>query len=73
MDKSEKLEYKERLLLRSMGAFGYLKFPKQFVERFRHDREKVADPEAFLSEDGDEVRLTFVWNKNDLEQSRRED
>ena len=60
----EKLEWTERLLLRSMGAYGYLKIPRAFTEKFKYNKNAVEDPQAFLSETKDEVRLTYVWRKD---------
>ncbi len=61
---TEKLEKKtEQLLLRSMGAYGYLKVPDAFSEKFNYDRDTVKDPEATLSETDSEARLTFVFDK----------
>lgn len=46
-----------------MGAFGYLKVPFAFTQRFKYNKRTVQDPEAQLTELGDEVHLTFVWKK----------
>ena len=62
---TEKLDKQiEQLLLRSMGANGYLKVPFAFTKKFKYDKTKVRDPDAFLSETADEAHLTFVWKKN---------
>lgn len=53
----------EPFLLRSMGAFGYLKVPRQITERFNYDKDTVKDPEAFFSESDTEAKLTFVFQK----------
>lgn len=73
MAEPEKLEYKEPLILRSMGAYGYLKFPRGFQDRYRHDKERVPDPEAFLEEVDGTVRLSFVWNADELKASKKEE
>lgn len=60
---TEKLERVEPYLLRSMGAYGYLKVPRGFQEKFNYDRDTVKDPDAFFSETETEARLTFVFRK----------
>lgn len=61
---TEKLEKQiESLLLRSMGAFGYLKVPYAFTKKYKYDKSKVRDPDAILSEVDGEVHLTYVWKK----------
>lgn len=61
----EKLEKQtEQLLLRSMGAFGYIKVPYAFTKKYKYDRETVRDPvDVLLAEMPEEVHLTFVWRK----------
>lgn len=53
----------EPFLLRSMGAFGYLKVPRQITERFNYDKDGVKDPEAYFSETETEAILTYVFQK----------
>ncbi len=65
MSLTEKLVKKtEQLLLRSMGAFGYLKVPFAFTQKFKYNKRTVRDPDATLSETEDEAHLTFVWKKD---------
>lgn len=61
----QKLQRVEPFLLRSMGAFGYLKIPRAFTDKFKFDKKTVQDPEALLQETADEVRLTYVWRKKE--------
>lgn len=63
-NQTEKLEKQtEQLLLRSMGAFGYLKVPYAFTQKYKYDKRSVLDPDATLTETEDEARLTFVFKK----------
>lgn len=58
-----KVRRAEPFLLRSMGAYGYLKMPRQITERFNYDKDTVKDPEAFFYETDSEACLTFVFQK----------
>lgn len=69
MAKPEKLAMREPLLLRSIGAFGRLKPPHAFTERFPYNRKTVPDPEAFCEDVDGEIRLTYVWKRDELEQN----
>ncbi len=62
---TEKLEKQtEQLLLRSMGAYGYIKVPYAFTKKYPYDKDTVRDPvDVLLTEMPDEVHLTFVWKK----------
>src|SRR6266487_1394556 len=56
---------RDDLLIRTFKtALFYLKFPKEFIERFPGLRvDTIANPEARLKHDGAEVCLSYVWKR----------
>lgn len=70
MATEEKLS--EDLVLRSVGYRGYLKTPREFQKMYDFNGETLPNPEVFLREKDDEVRLCFVWSKKDLDRAAKE-
>jgi hypothetical protein len=57
----------EDLVLRGLPT-AYLKLPAAFKQRFEVDVSTLPSPDAFLREGDQEIRLCFVWRKNQLKE-----
>jgi hypothetical protein len=55
----------------TVPSLGYLKFPKEFVERFDIDKKQVPSPRASYEKDGHTVRLVFEWAEQEIEHNER--
>ena len=66
----------EPLVLRSLeGSKGYLKLPRKFT--FEHmqglNAKNLPDPNAFIDETDDKIKLIYEFDKKEMEDARNTD
>lgn len=58
---------REQLVVKSLG---YLKFPKQFVERFDIEKTEMPSPRARIDEQDENIRLVFEWTEEEIAEAQ---